>query len=99
MTILSDKRLREAMERGDLIIEPEPKEIEPASIDLRVGKQAFRSTDDEVTQLDKGKLLVLPAGELALVITKEKLKLSSKIVGHIGLRSEHHYLHGALRSF
>jgi dCTP deaminase len=89
MTILGDKNLRKALENEDIVIDPKPKEIEPASIDLRVGKEAFLSTAEEVTHLDQGKLLILPAGGFALIISKEKLKLSSKIVGHIGLRSEY----------
>ena len=91
MAILSDKKLREAMEKGDIIIEPKPKEIEPASIDLRVGKQAFASSLDEITKLDQGKLLVLPAGELALIVTQEKLKLNNW--------SEPHFVDNQLRNF
>ncbi len=66
MTILGDKNLSKALENGDIAIEPKPKDIEPASIDLRVGKEAFLSTADEVTLLDQGKLLILPAGGFAL---------------------------------
>jgi deoxycytidine triphosphate deaminase len=47
-------------------------------------------SDDEVTQLEEGgKFLIIPAGDFALVITKEYLKLAPSIVGHIGLRSKY----------
>lgn len=87
MTVLSDVGLREAINKGEIQITPPPQDIEPASIDLTVGDQAFVASGNEVIKLSQGKLLVLPAGEMALVITKEELKLSPRIVGHFGLRS------------
>ena len=87
MTILVDTKLREAISKGEIQVTPPPQNIEPASIDLTVGDEAFVESGDEVLKLSEGKLLVLPAGEMALIVTKEELKLSSKIVGHFGLRS------------
>lgn len=87
MTILSDTKLREAISKGEIQITPPPENIEPASIDLSVGSEAFVASGEEITKLLQGKLLILPAGEMALVITREKLKLGPKIAGHMGLRS------------
>ena len=89
MVLLSREELRKAMEEGEIKIEPEPEEIKPASIDLSVGGEAFRSKDDEITKLEEGKLLIIPAGDFALIVTLEYLKLSPSIVGHIGLRSKY----------
>jgi dCTP deaminase len=85
--ILSDTKLQEALKSGEIQINPSPTRIEPASIDLSIGAEAFLASADEVTQLSQGKLLILSAGEMALIITREELKLSPKIVGHMGLRS------------
>lgn len=87
MSILSDKKLREAMEGGQIVITPPVETVEPASIDLSVGEEAFIASAEEITRLSNGKLLILPAGEMALVITREELSLSKRIVGHMGLRS------------
>ena len=87
MAILANAKLKKALNDGEIRITPAPQDIKPASIDLTVGDEAFIASGDEVLKLSDGKSLVLPAGEMALIITKEELKLSSKIVGHFGLRS------------
>jgi deoxycytidine triphosphate deaminase len=87
MAILASAKLKEALSNGEIQITPAPQNIEPASIDLTVGDEAFVAGGDEVLKLSEGSLLVLPAGEMALIVTKEELKLSPKIAGHLGLRS------------
>jgi len=87
MPVLADIRLKKAISEGLIEITPPPVSIEPASIDLSVGDEAFVASGEEITKLLHGKLLILPAGEMALVVTREELKLSPRIIGHIGLRS------------
>lgn len=88
MNPLSDNQIREAVEAGELKIDPFLEEnVEPASIDLTLGREAFRASDDSKIHLDEGSILTLPAGEMALVLTREHLKLGSQIAGAIGLRS------------
>ena len=87
MTVLANTKLREAISRGEIQVTPPPQNIEPASIDLTVGDEAFVASGEEITKLSQGKLLILPAGEMALIITREELKLGARIVGHFGLRS------------
>ena len=87
MGILTNTKLKEALSNGEIQITPTPQDIQPASIDLTVGDEAFIGSGDEVLKISEGKLLVIPAGEMALIVTKEELKLSLKIVGHVGLRS------------
>jgi dCTP deaminase len=87
MVILSDAGLREAFDKKDITITPLPSKLEPASVDLSVGEEAFAASANEITKLSDGKLLTIPAGEMVLIITKEQIQLSAKIVGHIGLRS------------
>ena len=87
MAILTDAKLKDAINKGEIQITPAPKNLEPASIDLTVGDEAFITGGDKIIKLSEGKSLILPSGEMALVVTKEGLKLSSKIVGHFGLKS------------
>jgi deoxycytidine triphosphate deaminase len=87
MPILSDVDLEAALKSGEVQISPPPTNIEPASIDLSVGEEAFAASKDEITRLSQGQLLIIPAGEMVLIVTKELIKLSPQIAGHIGLRS------------
>ena len=87
MTVLANTKLREAISKGEIQVTPPPQTIEPASIDLTIGDEAFVASGEEITKLSQGKLLILPAGEMALIITREELKLGPRIVGHFGLRS------------
>lgn len=87
MPILSDVDLKDAIKNGEIQIIPFPITIEPASIDLSVGDEAFAASGDEIIKLSQGKLLIIPPGEMVLIVTREEIKLSTRIVGHIGLRS------------
>ncbi len=56
---------------------------------MRLGEDAITSSRREkVNPAQKG-LLVIPAGDFALVSTHERVELSTKVAAHIGLRS--HY--------
>jgi len=44
--LLVDKKLQEALDAGDLVIEPKPKEVKAASIDLTLGEEAFLASED-----------------------------------------------------
>ena len=87
MTVMSDAALKEALDRGAILIEPAPEQIKAASIDFRLGPEAFLGTQDQITSLEDKRLLVIPPGELALVTTLEKIRLGPQFAGQIGLRS------------
>jgi deoxycytidine triphosphate deaminase len=87
MPILSDVDLEKAIQSGEVQITPKPHSFEPATIDLSVGEEAFAASKDEITPLSKGQLLIIPPGEMVLIVTKEEIKLGPQIAGHIGLRS------------
>ena len=87
MPILSDIDLEKAIKSGEVQIIPAPTYIEPATIDLSVGEEAFAASNDEITKLSQGQLLIIPPGEMVLIITREEVKLGQQIAGHIGLRS------------
>ncbi|NIQ07196.1 MAG: dCTP deaminase [Candidatus Korarchaeota archaeon] len=88
MGILSGEEIKKEIERGNIDINPlKDEQIKPASVDLTLGGEVFLASEDNKAYLDKGDVLTLPAGEMALVLTRERLNLSKEVVGSIGLRS------------
>lgn len=88
MGVLADHEIRRAIDDGRLVIDPLNEDnIEPASVDLTLGPEAFRASDDDKQRLSDGDVLSLPAGESALVLTKEHIEVSEGLAGQIGLRS------------
>lgn len=77
--------------------------LQPASYDLRMGDRAIvtkrldverlreRLADDEDAvpeiNVEAERGFTLPAGSFALVVTKERVRLSQQYAGHLGLRS------------
>lgn len=88
MPPLSDDEIARAIEGGALGIEPFTADnVQPASIDLTLGAEAFIASHDDKTLLNEGDVLVLPPGEMALVLTRERLSLGIDYAATIGLRS------------
>jgi deoxycytidine triphosphate deaminase len=88
--LMTNEMIRKAMAAGDLkITDFVTKDLSPASYDMHLGEEAITSTHREkINPAQKG-LFTIPAGDFGLVTTHEKIELSAKIAGHIGLRS--HY--------
>lgn len=90
MTMMNSDRLLAAKEEGLLDIEEfSEKCLHPASYDFRLGDEAITSSSRTMVDPSQRGLLNIPAGDFALVKTFEKIKLSARVAGHIGLRS--HY--------
>lgn len=88
MGILGDQEIKKAVEDGSLVIEPYVEDmVKPASIDLTLGSEAFRASDDDKLFLEEGDVLKIPAAETALVLTRERIEMGSDLAGSIGLRS------------
>lgn len=88
MGTLSDKSIRRALDEGKIAIDPlDEDNIEPASVDLTLGNEAFLGRDDEKRWLDEGDMLVLPPGATGIVLTRERIELGNTIAANIGLRS------------
>jgi dCTP deaminase len=100
---MTDTEIREALNAGEVELEPlHDASLQPASYDLRLGDKAIitrrlevdrlreRIEDDEpVPEIDVAKegSISMPAGSFALIVTKERVRLSRRHAGHIGLRS------------
>jgi dCTP deaminase len=99
---MTDTEIRDALTAGEIELEPLSEEsLQPASYDLRLGDKAIitRSLDierikdrienDDAPEVDvaaEGSISI-PAGAFALIVTKERVRLSPQHAGHIGLRS------------
>ena len=87
MTVIGDAALRTAIASGGIQIDPAPDSIKAASIDFRLGPEAFLGSGDEIIRLEAQRLLAIPPGEMAIVSVLERVEISASIAGHIGLRS------------
>lgn len=101
--ILSDGTIRALLAEGRLIIDPlEPDQIQPASVDVRLGPQVrvfrnhtaesidpYTSQPDltEVVNVPDGQPFVLHPGEFVLGSTVEKLGLPNDIVARVDGKS------------
>ena len=88
--LMHDTEILKASERKDLFITPfDAKKLKGASYDLELGREALVSNRDQKVLLgpDRTSSLNLEAGDFALVLTKESMKLPLDIAGVIGMRS------------
>lgn len=86
--MMTDTEIEEAIEAGDLVIEPFHKpSLQGSSYDARIGDRALLGgADVEINVAGKGSVTIRP-GDFILVTTLEKFKLNSTIAGHLGIRS------------
>jgi dCTP deaminase len=87
MTLMGDAALGKALASRGIVIDPAPDMIKSASIDLRLGPEAFLGTGSEILPMEQQRLLTIPPGELAIVSTLERLTVGARYAGQIGLRS------------
>lgn len=86
--ILSDGQIREAYENGDILLAPfDEKQIQPASYDLRVGKEAVTTSNEGIISIENAGYLKLKPGDFAVITVYEEIKLGPQYVARFGLRS------------
>ncbi|MAH06871.1 dCTP deaminase [Candidatus Pacearchaeota archaeon] len=95
---ISDRTIKELLEKKDLIIEPlNPESLQPASIDLSLGKGFLVVDHHQVKHLTledpvpyrkiEGSSVIIPPHHFLLATTKEKIKLPPNISGKVEGRS------------
>jgi len=87
---MSDVQIKEALKRREIAIIPfDPKMLQPASYDLKIGRNAATvpSNGDPRVDLEKEGVLLIPPYAPAVIWTREELRLSTSHVGHFGLKS------------
>jgi dCTP deaminase len=86
--LMVDEAIRKALKIGELKIDNfDERYLQPASYDMRLGEEAITSSRREKSNPAEKGLLTIPPGDFALVTTHEKVSLTPKMAGHIGLRS------------
>ncbi|HDY87664.1 MAG TPA: dCTP deaminase [bacterium] len=88
--ILTNEQIKEAIDKGDIKIEPfEENQIQAASYDLRIGKQGATASEKKLVNIeDKGYLLLKP-GDFGIITALEILHFNPQHVGRFGLRSKY----------
>src|SRR5919197_4037695 len=99
---MTDMEIRDAISSGAIAIGPlGDEQLQPASYDLRLGDRAIVTKSVDIEKLRervesepvpeinvaRESSLTIPAGAFALVVTKERVRLSAEYAGHLGLRS------------
>lgn len=94
MSTLSGKKIAELVKEGKLTIEPfDPKLIQPASYDLRLGFKILASPLSSeklgivIELTEKKPSYEIQSGQMVGVLSLEKLKLPLDICGRFGIRS------------
>src|SRR3990172_9414587 len=88
--MLSREEIRETRTLGLIEIEPFDEEmLQPASYDLKVGKDAatIPKNGEPRVDLEKERILLIPAYAPAIIWAKEYLKLPLNLAGRPGLKS------------
>lgn len=101
--ILSDRSIREELDSGRLVVEPfEPANLQPASIDLRLGESFLVTATHSATVVDltqdqstlhrtvtatRERPFILHPGEFVLGVTLERVSLPPHLVGRLEGRS------------
>ena len=102
MTLLTDNEIRDALASEQIEIDPiDEANLQPASYDLLLGDRAIltrsveleklreRVQEDPTPEIDVAQegAVSVSAGAFALVVTRERVRLSASYAGHLGLRS------------
>ena len=97
--ILSDNGIRKRLEDGSLIIEPlEPEQIQPASVDLHLGKEFLLVDEEQQAKLTAGEEVLyrrieqekflIPPQSFMLLVTAQFVRLSRDLTAFVeGLSS------------
>lgn len=88
--ILSDRDLRQRLCDRSIVVEPLADlelQLQPASIDLRLGSQFRRAVAGEVEEVNEGADFVLGPGEFALGTTLERVRVPPNLVARVEGRS------------
>jgi deoxycytidine triphosphate deaminase len=91
--ILTDTDIKAALAAGDITIAPpgevyDERQIQPASIDLRVGDEAATTKSKSKINVKEKGLVTLEPGDFGMLTILEHIKFGSQYVGRIGLRSK-----------
>jgi dCTP deaminase len=86
--VLTDEEIIRALAEATLAIDPfDADSLQPASYDLRVGNEAYVSgTEAKIDVANRG-LVVIDAGEFAVLTTRERVHCGPQVAAQLGLCS------------
>ena len=88
--ILTDKMIKAAVEAGTVRLKPfDPKQVQPASYDLRVGEQGIATSGNAVVEVRRRGYFELSPGDFGILMTKELIEFDDRHTARIGLRSKY----------
>lgn len=88
--ILSDKSIEQAISDNQIEIAPyEAKQLQPASYDLRVGKQGATVSGKKIEDISEKGFIAVAPGDSALISTYEIIAMDTKHAARFGLTSGH----------
>ncbi len=86
--LMTDKEISKEIESKKIVITPfNETRLQGASYDLAVGKEALVSNDDNKVVLSESQSLHLNAGDFALIISDEYVKMPLDVACSIGMKS------------
>jgi dCTP deaminase len=88
---LSNVDIRKAIDAKEIIFDPpldSDRQVQPASVDLRLGAKIFKTSPDPAARIiGEGEYLAVEPQEFVQAITYERMELSSGLVGRFGIKS------------
>ncbi|HEV2815802.1 MAG TPA: dCTP deaminase [Allosphingosinicella sp.] len=88
--ILTDTDIKAAIASGDIVIDPfDDRQIQPASIDLRVGDEGATTKHKQRVSIKDRGLIILEPGDFGVICILERVKFGPQYVGRLGLRSKY----------
>jgi len=88
--ILTAQDIEKAHRDGVIKIDPfEPKQVQAASYDLRVGRQGATTSSKKLINIEEQGYLPVEPGDFAVVAVLEELTVGPQYAGRIGLRSKY----------
>jgi len=86
--ILTDAMIKETVKKGIIKIDPFDLEcIQPATFDLRVGKEGLTTEGREKVDIERKGMLLLEPGDFGVVSTLEIIEMPADHAARIGIRS------------
>ena len=88
--VLSDNGIKQALkDKGIEISGYEDKQLQPASYDLRVGRQVATLKGKKIEDISERGFIVVEAGDSALISTHEVIRMDASHAARFGLTSGH----------
>jgi dCTP deaminase len=86
----TSEKLKERAAKETLLIKPYyESRVKHGAYELSLGNEAFITSDDKKTKqvLEDGEQVVIPSGQLALLITKEEIQVPHDAIGFISIKA------------